>query len=687
MRKYLFSKLSSLAAVSLFMFATGVFTSCTEEIDQSNRYTFTGETVADYLQNRPEVFSKFCYILGRADFGKEDSGNLLEALSTYGAYTCFAPTNEAIDSFIAQQYRKYTETLGTEDFIDTGIHSPELEELSDSMVRVIAKNHIIERAFLTVDLPEGEIPQSNMNSRYLSIAWPVNEETGRPDIMINNTSKILVSDAEVENGVVQTMESVLSFSNATIADLLGEQGEYSTFAEALELTGLCDSLVDYVLDPNYENEYAYLTYPGTQFGGNFHNLPYPKSKKQGFTLFVESNTTLAENNIHGIDELIAYANEWYGSDHFEGDVNLNDYTARNNPLNRFVAYHILKSRMAYDKFLFLSYDGDFNPEMHYGEFSINVSEYYETMLNKMIKVTKPFANSELANDLILNYTESNSTNEDIINVTVIPESQREEDFVGGAMNGVIHPVNKMLVYNEEEMKNTVLNERMRMNSTALFPELINNDIRWALPLADNKMGYYIPTDYIKDITVRNSSTALYVTWPHPCVGAVDWAVFQGDEFLANGVFDFEFNLPPVPAGTYEIRFGFSKSGLRGVTQFYVDGEIAGIPVDMKNLPSDIARKLSEVEDEDIYDKGIRNQGWMRGPASIMLTASASMRQSDYTYRRIIATKNLNGTREHKLRFKDVTKDGGSSSHENSFDYLELVPRSVITNPSKPEDKN
>jgi hypothetical protein len=27
---------------------------CTDEIDKSNRYTFTGETVADYMLNRSE---------------------------------------------------------------------------------------------------------------------------------------------------------------------------------------------------------------------------------------------------------------------------------------------------------------------------------------------------------------------------------------------------------------------------------------------------------------------------------------------------------------------------------------------------------------------------------------------------------------------------------------------------------
>ena len=35
--------------------ASVALSSCTEEIDQRNRYTFTGETIADYLQNREDV--------------------------------------------------------------------------------------------------------------------------------------------------------------------------------------------------------------------------------------------------------------------------------------------------------------------------------------------------------------------------------------------------------------------------------------------------------------------------------------------------------------------------------------------------------------------------------------------------------------------------------------------------------
>ena len=54
---------------------------CREEIDKSNRYTFTGETVADFLLSRSEQYSHFIKILKQAE--------MMSLLSTYGNTPCF----------------------------------------------------------------------------------------------------------------------------------------------------------------------------------------------------------------------------------------------------------------------------------------------------------------------------------------------------------------------------------------------------------------------------------------------------------------------------------------------------------------------------------------------------------------------------------------------------------------------
>ena len=65
---------------------------CTEDIDKSNRYTFTEETVADYLLNRSEKYSHMITMLKRA--------GIFTMLNTYGQYTLFLPDNATIENYL-----------------------------------------------------------------------------------------------------------------------------------------------------------------------------------------------------------------------------------------------------------------------------------------------------------------------------------------------------------------------------------------------------------------------------------------------------------------------------------------------------------------------------------------------------------------------------------------------------------
>ena len=74
-------------------FGALAFTSCSEQIDESNLYTFTGETITDYLRSDSTL----------SDFAKiTEYAGLSDRLSAYGTYTCFAPTNEAVKEYIQE---------------------------------------------------------------------------------------------------------------------------------------------------------------------------------------------------------------------------------------------------------------------------------------------------------------------------------------------------------------------------------------------------------------------------------------------------------------------------------------------------------------------------------------------------------------------------------------------------------
>ncbi len=118
-----------------------------------------------------------------------------------------------------------------------------------------------------------------------------------------------------------------------------------------------------------------------------------------------------------------------------------------------------------------------------------------------MKVTKPLSTTEGEN-IYINYSKRkipyNFEMRDHLNVRIIELTEftqmdeRYAEFVPVADNGIIHAIDKNLIYNEDEMAGNILNERMRFDITALQHELASNNI-W-------QNGYaYIPPGYCEGI--------------------------------------------------------------------------------------------------------------------------------------------------------------------------------------------
>ncbi|MBK6281588.1 MAG: fasciclin domain-containing protein [Draconibacterium sp.] len=68
-----------------------ILPACNSDDVGDNFYTFTGETVGQYIKNRPETYSEFTHLL--------DTTGVMGLLNAYGDYTCFLPDNEAMKRF------------------------------------------------------------------------------------------------------------------------------------------------------------------------------------------------------------------------------------------------------------------------------------------------------------------------------------------------------------------------------------------------------------------------------------------------------------------------------------------------------------------------------------------------------------------------------------------------------------
>lgn len=669
---------SMMKHIAGFFMVLTICSSCSEDISDEARYTFKGHTIASFLESHGDLYSNFLDILDR-------SGRL-SLMKAYGQYTCFAPTNDAIARFLVEQDSIYRASLVDEnpnDVIWTGVTSPELSQLSDSMCKVIAQTHIIPHVYLTIDLIGDIIPIKNMNDRFLSLSYQV-DENDRSILCINGNGRVISKDEELENGVVHTLDAVLNPSANTLPTQIEKHKYFHIMSEAIKATGYDDLLQGYI-DETYTD--GDLT---TTSGNGKGQSPYPPKRYLGYTAFLEPDQVFFDAGIYNLDDLAKHCAEWYP--HADAQAPM---TSHENPVNQFVGYHLLDRNLPYTRLVCYGLrTSRWNSEDDYFDTS-DRNEFYETMCQRTLKLTMPrsmVSNSTVRNTIYLNwYYRANDVvpaeaqrfmNTKIYSPNEFRElDERYADFDGNALNGTVHPIDKIFIYNEDVMAGRVLNMIVRIDFAALCSEMMNNEIRWNG--LDNTFDkeMFIPHRYCKNLKVYTDETRLFILAP-----ASVWGSYQGDEMMGFSSYDLAYKLPRMPEGTYEIRFGYSVSYRRGIVQFYIDNEVAGIPVDMRYGSED--PRIGFMADIDTDDNGVqndkemRNRGYLKGPAD-MCGNNPEQRGRDHTHimRIVVTTKYLTET-DHWFRFKNVFENDDGLA-QFMHDYVEIVPLSYIRDESIP----
>ena len=121
--------------------------------------------------------------------------------------------------------------------------------------------------------------------------------------------------------------------------------------------------------------------------------------------------------------------------------------------------------------------------------------------------------------------------------------------------------------------------------------------------------------------------------------------------------------------------GYSANGNRHIVQFYVDDEIAGIPVDLRITANNaLIGWVSDANTDDngvANDKEMKNRGYLKGPTTFYYGGSTLARNYNGDIRKVITTKYL-GNGDHWIRFKNVKEDDDGKA-QFMHDYLEIVP--------------
>lgn len=667
----------------LLVAAAATLFSCSDKVDDSDMYTFGGETAYSYLQKTDE-YTDFAYILSRVKLSKKSESQLSELLSARGHYTVFAPTNSAIQHYLDSVYA----TPGYD-----------IRQITDSVANYIARNSIIDNgeaeAYMSTSFESGVLEKTNMEDRYITINFDT-LPGGHLATMVNNWSRIVNSDIEVSNGIIHGVNRVLELSQATLPSLIKQTGNLRIFSHLLEATGWADSMQQ-IRDENYEENHqeTSVDLDGTTV------LRSPDHRYIGYTAFVETDSIFEQKwgipapvEVNGIvqnwDEIMAAVQQKCREAYPAAtDASL---TSMDNAVNQFVSYHLLPARITFDK-LVIHY-----AEMGYGysnpnNLSIDCFEYYETMglPRRLIKLTEGRQTNGKRINRHATY-DTDNYNEVSVDREGLLVTNTNGNYSINSINGFYYPVNDILVY-DSDVPNKVLNERLRFDISSLLPELMTNGYR---RLSENS-SIYLPEGYFKNFRLGQGCNYHYLPGY-----ATTWPDFQGDEHNVTGQYDMTLRLPPVPyEGTYEIRWAVPTFPSRGMAQLYLGTDpdnlpAIGLPLDLRLAPTNPQIGWeADTDDEDHNeenDKTMRNHGYMKPPLHDGITRSGapvteSLRNTT-TYmsylrlRKIIWTGRIKPSDVLYLRIKSVLEN---TKTQFVMDWMELVPKSVY-NGTQQEDR-
>ncbi|MBR6370749.1 MAG: fasciclin domain-containing protein [Bacteroidaceae bacterium] len=646
-------------SVGLVMSVLAICLSCLSEQHPGTLYTFTGQTVADYLEDDPDGrFTDFITVLKRARHWGE--------LDTYGEFTCFAPTNKAFADFLA------------------GLGYSSVDDLSDSDCDTITRTHLIKATYFMSDLNEGALPSVNLLDRFLTLSYAgdtAQDGTVRLLKCINRDSHIIGLDDTVQNGVVQVVDRLIRVSGDYIFDVIKENKGSRIFFQALNLVGLEDSLKkfkDESYSVSYDSVEIGIVRPG---GGSDYTIKYWGERKSAFTVLVEPDSVFERNGIHNLDELIAYAKAVY-DESYPVDAGLydNDWHNRKNPLNRFISYHILPFQIP------SNVDFCAKERVINNRFVLNLldpEDYFETyMPHSLIRVSRVMSGADAG--MYINRRGIGSTDEPEFGrpkyrgVRIYSTEEMQNAGLNEGCNGYYHHIDDILVYSDF-IRTDILNRRMRIDCCTLSPDFMTSGARQKMTnSAYEGTGFLEPQNF-------HSYNSDYCMWVR-VASTGNWS-YQGDGLDLCGNYDILIKLPPVPYdGTWELRLSYRGYEGCGVVQNYVGDSPdnlapCGIPTDLR-LSAEGNHNIGWVTDEEkteeeinAIDKAMHNRGYMKAPDS-HTNGTDAFRTLNTMARRIVTTDYFYADKDYYLRMKLVLDNPKA---EMNFDYMEWCPKSIYDN--------
>lgn len=189
--------------------------SCSDDLDGKTFLTSDDIMIDEYITQKDPSMSTFLEIVDQTGFRG--------MIHAYGTYTCFIPTNEAIEAYVKK--------LGKSSWKD--IPEKELEN--------IVKFHIVNDTLRTSDFVDGRLPASTLLKKYLTTTTEATASSA--SIRVNRQGLILAKDIYCANGYINKIDQVLTPNQLTLSEEITKLPDtYSLFKSIMQETGWIDSL-------------------------------------------------------------------------------------------------------------------------------------------------------------------------------------------------------------------------------------------------------------------------------------------------------------------------------------------------------------------------------------------------------------------------------------------------------------
>ncbi|MBP0903990.1 fasciclin domain-containing protein [Mariniflexile gromovii] len=251
---------------------------CKDELEDTTFFTSDEMTIIQTLESNPETFSSYVEILKKTD--------LYNAFKSYGNYTSFVPTNEAVKAYLMEKFN-----------VESVSQITSAEDIE--FLKIVVKFQTIPSGRGTSGFVEGRLTDTTFTGDYLTTSFL--KGGGIANVEINRTVGLEMYDIKAANGLIHSINGVLDPYVDPVPVVMDKAGKHTIFVEALKQTG-------------YYEKFSVIF---NEFGS-----------KNNFTILAESDEIYAQEGINSFDDLV---NTFSPND--------SDFTNPQNELNRYVAYH------------------------------------------------------------------------------------------------------------------------------------------------------------------------------------------------------------------------------------------------------------------------------------------------------------------------------------------------------------